>query len=32
MDEQLLILKNYTLLPLKLRFFKNFVFFVFSLI
>ena len=31
-EEQLLILKNYTLLPLKLRFFKNFVFFVFSLI
>jgi hypothetical protein len=27
-----LILKNYKLLPLKLRFFKNFVFFVFSLI
>ncbi len=31
-EEQLMVLKNYTLLPLKLRFFKNFVFFVFSLV
>ena len=31
-DEQLSVLNSYTLLPLKHRFFKNFVFFVFSLI
>ena len=30
--EQLSVLNSYTLLPLKLRFFKNLVFFVFSLI
>ena len=31
-EQQLMVLKDYTLLPLKLRFFKNFVFFVFMLV
>ena len=31
-EEQLTVLKNYTLIPLKLRFFKDLVFFVFSLV